>query len=214
MGLAGCDTQNGKQDTPAEEPIGGGWEIRTDVTESALSDEVQARFDAALESYEGDGLAPVCVLATQVVAGTNYAILCTGEPAGWYVAVLYADLQGGAEITSAQQIDVSSPALAENAQEEGLTGAYTVVDPVDIELPDDAAAAFATGGENYVGVDLHPIALLATQVVAGTNYRILCSGAVVAPDAPQQLYVVDVYEDLDGGAEYTSVGLFDLLAYV
>lgn len=232
MGLFGCGRKGdsaaggGTDATEGSEskPVMGGWEVNADFPMSVLSDEQQAVFDRATEGYVGMDLQPVCVLGTQVVAGTNYAFLCVGTPvvaepeAGWYVAVVYEDLKGGCEIRSVEQIDVSEPALAETADEsEAVLGGWAVTPKVtddSIAIAEDAASAFVAGGEGYVGMDLRPLALLATQVVAGTNYRILCVGAPVVPDAESGLYVVDVYEDLEGKAKYSDVSTFNLLAYV
>ena len=213
---------NAMQDSESK-PVMGGWEVSADFPMSALSDEQQAVFDRATEGYVGMDLQPVCVLGTQVVAGTNYAFLCLGTPvvaepeAGWYVAVVYEDLKGACEIRSVEQIDVSEPALAETSDSETVLGGWAVTPKVtddSIAITEEAASAFVAGGEGYVGMDLRPLALLATQVVAGTNYRILCVGAPVVPDAESGLYVVDVYEDLEGKAKYSDVSTFNLLAYV
>lgn len=64
------------------------------------------------------------------------------------------------------------------------------------------------------GVSLSSIAVLGTQVVAGTNYRLLVYGNLIIAEPRTDLYVVDVYENLDGEAEITSIAPFDLLAYV
>ena len=232
MGLFGCGGKvepeaDGGTHATAEgseaTPVTGGWEVNADVPMSAVTAEQQAVFDKASEGYAGMDLLPVCVLGTQVVAGTNYAFLCLGTPAtaepeaGWYVAVAYEDLEGTCEMSSVEQIDASEPATADASAPEGLTGGWAVVPKLTndtVAIPEEAASAFAAGGEGYTGMDLSPLALLATQVVAGTNYRILCVGAPTAPDAESELCVVDVFEDLEGRAEYSDLRTFDLLAYV
>ena len=234
MGLFGCgkeeDTQgatDAESETTAEQteatPISGGWEANADVPTSALTTDQQAVFDKAIEEYVGMDLLPVCVLGTQVVAGTNYAYLCLGTPvvpdaeSGWYVAVVYENLEGACEITSVEQIDVSEPATADASVPEGLTGGWAVPQLASddtIIIPEEAASAFAKACENYEGMAFNPVALLATQVVAGTNYRLLCVGEPTVPDANPQLNVVDIYEDLEGGAEISNVSALDLLAYV
>ena len=45
-----------------------------------------------------------------------------------------------------------------------------------------------------------PVALLSTQTVAGTNYRILCEATTVYPGAEMHYAVVNVYESLEGNA--------------
>lgn len=73
------------------------------------------------------------------------------------------------------------------------------------ELTDEARAAFEKATKGLVGVDYKPVALLGTQVVAGTNYRILCEATVVYPGAETQKVVMTIYEDLDGNASILSI---------
>lgn len=56
-----------------------------------------------------------------------------------------------------------------------------------------------------MGVDYVPVALLSTQTVAGTNYRILCEATTVYPGAERHYAVVNVYESLEGNANIISV---------
>ncbi len=85
------------------EEIDGGWEIP--VTEAnALTEEAQSAFDKATEQLMGVNYTPVALLATQVVAGTNYCILCQATAVVpdakpyWTLLYLYADLEGNVEI--------------------------------------------------------------------------------------------------------------------
>ena len=59
--------------------------------------------------------------------------------------------------------------------------------------------------EKLVGADYEPIALLATQIVSGTNYSILCQVTPVVPDAESSFAIAHVYQDLEGNAEITEV---------
>ena len=77
--------------------------------------------------------------------------------------------------------------------------------PESTELTDEAKAAFEKATEGLVGVDYKPVALLGTQVVAGTNYRILCEATVVYPGAETKEVVMTIYEDLDGNASILSI---------
>ena len=89
--------------TVSAEEIDGGWEIP--VTEAnALTEEAQAAFDKATEKLMGANYTPVALLATQIVAGTNYCILCQATAVVpdakpyWTLLYLYADLEGNVEI--------------------------------------------------------------------------------------------------------------------
>ncbi|MEE1113629.1 MAG: hypothetical protein UHN88_00950, partial [Eubacterium sp.] len=68
---------------------------------------------------------------------------------------------------------------------------------------EEAQAALDKALEDFTGSDIEAQALLGTQVVAGTNYAILCKQTVVAPDAEPAEVVAVIYQDLDGNAEFT-----------
>lgn len=94
---------------PAE--LAGGWSLPEDLEPAALPDDVQTAFDAAFAGFSGVGYHPLAYLGSQVVAGRNFAILCnatsvTAEPqSALAVVVIYADLEGGAQITSVAGFD-------------------------------------------------------------------------------------------------------------
>ena len=191
----------------------GGWTIETEVPGATLTADEQAVFDKAAEGTEYKA---VSVLATQVVAGTNYAFLCTKGAGEWDVVVVYADLQGNAQITSEKAIDVAEPAIGDGTYyAEKLAGGWNVPEPGDAaKLPDNAANAFDAAFEGYVGVKLSPVALLGTQVVSGMNYRVLCKGATVTAEPANGLYIATVYEDAQGACTVSSVDALDLLALI
>lgn len=72
-------------------------------------------------------------------------------------------------------------------------------------MTEEATAAFNKATVGFVGVDYVPVALLSTQTVAGTNYRILCEATTVYPGAEMHYAVVNVYESLEGNANIISV---------
>ena len=59
---------------------------------------------------------------------------------------------------------------------------------------------FECAMDGLVGVDYQPIALLSSQVVAGTNYAVVCEATVISPDAASCYAIVYVNEALDGTA--------------
>lgn len=238
--LAACGQKEQPADTPAGSAAGsgvaagneggssagmallGGWSLAPDLSIS-LTEEDQARFDKALEGLTGMGYEPVAVLATQLVAGKNYAYLCKATPVSskgiphWVVAVVYEDLQGEATLSNVAEIDLTDLKVLDNIDTAAAVGAWEIALPggKPIMMPtEDAQAAFDTASQNYVGVDLKPLSLLGTQVVAGMNYRYLCYGETVTETPVSALYVVDVYKDLDGNAEITNCSVLDLLSYV
>ena len=70
-------------------------------------------------------------------------------------------------------------------------------------MTDDAKTAFEKACETLTGADYTPVALLATQIVAGTNYRIICESRPAVPIPECGYVIVTVYADLEGNAEIT-----------
>lgn len=96
-------------DTAQTEPLSGGWEIIKHEAEE-LPEDAQAAFDKATENIEGAEYTSVALMATQIVAGTNYCILCqitpdkTDAKPKWSLVYIYADLQGNAEIMNEYEL--------------------------------------------------------------------------------------------------------------
>ena len=60
------------------------------------------------------------------------------------------------------------------------------------------------------GMDYEPIAVLATQVVAGQNIAYLCKGTLETESPTTSWVIVVVYNDLQGEASITGVATIDL----
>ena len=84
-----------------------------------------------------------------------------------------------------------------------ITGGWTVSGETAIEQNPEAKAALEKALSGMVGAEYTPVAVLGTQVVAGTNYCILCKVTAVVPGAQPSYELVYVYEDLSGNAEIT-----------
>ena len=91
------------------------------------------------------------------------------------------------------------------AMAEPMAGGWQIVPHEAAALPEDAQSAFDKAVENLVGADYVPVALLSTQVVAGTNYCILCQVTPVVPDGQPCWALVYIYADLQGNAEIMNV---------
>ena len=60
------------------------------------------------------------------------------------------------------------------------------------------------------GMDYEPIAVLATQVVAGQNIAYLCKGTLETESPETSWVIVVVYNDLQGESSITGVATIDL----
>ena len=201
-------------------PVVGGWEIYAGET-AALPDSVKEAFDTATETLTGAEYIPVALAGEQVVGGMNYKIICRQIPsvaelqedAGTYQVVeIYNDFEGGATITSVRDFDLTAytDGAGWKPDNEPIDGGWGV--PAEFSaaaIPENAQAAFDKATADLEKGKLTPAALLATQVVAGTNYMFVCYGSV-GVDAPgTYVQIVVVYEDLDGNASITNACTLD-----
>lgn len=196
----------------------GGWTVSEDAPTAELPEDAKAAFDAAMAELVGVEYTPIAYLGTQVVAGTNYGYLCRGtvmsaEPVtNLYVVKVYQDLDGNASVLDIADFsitdytDVGDVTLAA----ESLAGGWTV--PADLAgtLPEDVQTAFDKAAAADTAMTYTPLAYLGSQVVAGSNYAVLCNVADAADSSVSVLAVAIIYADLDGGAQFTSVTGFEM----
>lgn len=217
-----CSGGSKSEETSEEQPaeaVSGGWELNNQSKAAELPEEVQKAFDKATEEMTGSTLEPAAYVGEQVVAGKNYMILCKATSAtekpdtSYQMAVIYADLNGDAELTSQIDFNIADYTEGEGTQKtEIMMGSWYVPDDAcGSGVPDDVSAAFdkAAEGADWSWSKVAPLAYLGSQVVAGTNYSLLCRGETKGND-PACMLVVTVYEDLDGNAEITNVYGLDL----
>jgi len=215
--LAGCGAKSApaeesapiEESAPAEEgaPLLGGWTAAEDF---AVGSERQELFDKAMEGLVGVDYEPIAYLASQSVAGTNHAFLCSArvvrpDAKPYYALVrIYQDLQGGAEILDIQAMAPNGELSEDAASGEALAGGWSVP-----ESEEDGLAAFAMASERLLGVDYTPVKVLGEQVVSGKNYCVLCQAKAVAPDAKPYYCLVTVWQKPGGelgGTEITELG--------
>ncbi len=85
-----------------------------------------------------------------------------------------------------------------------VSGGWTLGEQEAVTLPEDVRTAFdkVAAGENLV-----PVALVAQQVVAGTNDMLLCR-------VGDEYRIIVVYRDLQGGATLAKSSVFPLADYI
>ena len=179
-----------------ENCISGNWKRASDP---ALTEKVRRTFDKAFEGLEGVSYTPAALLATRTtLQGKQYRVLCKatvvypGAEQTYVVVTLQQNWLGRAEI-----VDIGDAIDRTYLDyEEGAVGAYQ--QPASPAMTEEASAALNKALEGLVGVRYVPVALLSEQVVAGTNYRILCEATVLYPGEEMHYVVVTLYESLEG----------------
>ncbi len=180
-----------------EEEIVGAYDT---ATSPVLTDETKEIFEKGAEGMTGATYTPVALLATQLVSGTNYRFLATCKPflkddseaiETYAIVEIYENLQGEVELKEVINSEI------ETYFAEGLTGGWS--QPDTPELTEEAAKACEATKEDS---KTSYLALLATQVVSGTNYRILC-------EKDGTYSIETIYEDLNGNYEVTETETFN-----
>ena len=191
------------EETKEESMIDGGWENPESMD---VTDEIRDKVARATADMLGVDYEPIAVIGRQIVAGTNYKVLCkltavTPDAAATYAIVtIYEDLEGNVEMTEVLNCDAEIVTG-------GPMGGWQDMVPA---VTEESQKALENALEKLVGAEYKEIACLRTQIVAGTNYCLLCEITPVVPNAESHYAIVIVYEDLDGNAQITDV--FDFLA--
>jgi hypothetical protein len=103
-------------------------------------------------------------------------------------------------------VDISAQSKTEEPADAAVDGGWEYNQgELSLDANPDAKAAFDKALDGLVGCAYEPVALIGSQVVAGTNYCILCRTTPVVPDAKSSFSLVTIYEDLNGNAEITDV---------
>ncbi len=198
-------------------PASGGWTVNKNVS-TTLTKKQQKAFNKIVKNLDGVSYNPVAVIGSQVVAGTNCAFLCQktvvvpGATPSWVVMTAYEDLKGNVKLKGVKTIDIAKVKTYSKKSTIAASGAWQDMAPKKSGVAKKDKNVFNKALKTYKGKEkLKPIALLGTQVVAGTNYRFLCSSS---DDNGDYLYVVTVYKNLKGTCKITSCKLFNLKKYV
>ena len=219
--LMGCGSSS-KTEAPADKPaaesaeqpsaetetLPGGWSAPESFE---ITEEQRAAFEKATQGMMGVSFEPVACLGRQVVAGTNYALLCRGlaivpDAKPYYtVAYVYADLQGGAELLGFRDLTPQGEFVQDAGAAEGLLGGWSV--PEDQA---DGLAAFEKAMEGLTGVNYVPVQVIGQQIVSGTNYCVIAQSTVVYPDAKPGFTLVTLYKDLNGSVKMTDAVDFEI----
>ena len=194
-------------------PVVGGWKIIGEGR-AQLPEEAEQAFKAVTEKLLGATYVPVAYLGSQIVAGMNYAILCTrtlvtaNPVTDLAVLTIYRDLEGNATLTNVADFDLGAYTQKEDAgAPEMLMGGWFAPETAEAmdAMPEDAATAYAKALEGFVGNSLTPVALLGTQLVAGMNYAFLCHSSLVTLEPVVSMQLVVIYADLEGNASVTNI---------
>ena len=202
---AGANAPQANQEQAANENKGekqvmGGWTIpeSTEITE-----EHKKIYNNAISKYDGTGRGhePVALLATQVVAGTNYCFYCKSTtesshgPLESMIMYINVNPSGEADIIKTDRELI--PGYGE------AVGGWQYAK--DTSITENVKKIMSKATETLTGATYEPVVYMGSQLVSGTNHMILCKMApsVKELNGATSYVIVTVYENLDGKCEIT-----------
>ena len=211
--FAACGSSEPAETEEATEanPVVGGWEIPADPAAVELPEDVQKAFENFEGNY-GDDLIPIAYYGSQVIDETNYGLLCKSKSDNEIQTVILQQRANG----NVDGADINTFNIGDYTQGDGAEvsepapGGWIIAeDYTKEELPEEVQDAFEKAAAELDGNDLDPMAYLGSQVVAGTNYALLCHSTLVTENPVSSIQVVTVYKDLDGNCSITNICTLD-----
>ena len=206
--MTGCT--NKKENT-----LTGGWETVLSNRVNDLSEEDIYNFNNAIKDYSKEKLEVVALLGKQVVAGTNYMFLAKTDNK-YKIVIVYTDLEGISKVSKVSDFDYSKYVNKDlNGNNEMLSGGwYTESSNIDYKLEDEKIEnIFESATSELTGVEYKPLLVIGKQIVSGTNYAILCYGKPIVPNATTGIYLMTIYNDLNGNSEILGISYINLAEY-
>lgn len=147
----------------------GNWTINVSV--DGMPQKVATGIGQLNEKFVGAEYSPIAYLGSQIVNGTNHAVLAeqlvtTGKDTKNVVIIIFNEKPGDMDVTL-----VNIERVIESGDEFGGT---KVAVEVGDKINKTAMRLFESSFNGFVGSVVTPFALLATQPVRGTDYIFAC----------------------------------------
>ena len=233
LALVGCGnsqpsssaaSESSATESTGSEELVGGWEINREVASSFFStDMAEAEFAEAAQPYKDRYLNPVAIIGSKLCENGDFRVaylVQTSEEdaatADWAFAFATQTPESGIAMDSLATIDPANLLTVEKFTEPDFSTDW-VPDPLwtgePAQLPEDAQAAFDKAVDAAGTKDRVPMALVATQVVAGTNYLFLVQNPPAKENGSSSFSFVTVYRDLQDNCSITADEYVDLAGY-
>ena len=194
------------------EKIVGGWDSKV-IVSATIPEEAKSTFESAIKDY-GKKYEAVALLGTQVVAGTNYMYLCKDNN-NYKVIVVYKNTEGKSSVTHDNAFNLMNYVNEEKSYTDfDLVGGWNAYKyETGTSLDSEIQSAYDEALTKVQGMKYVPLAVLGKQLVSGTNYALLCYGEVSISNPNSGMYIVTLYKDLEGTAEFVSSYYLDLAEF-
>lgn len=150
-----------------------------------------------LNNLMGAEYTPFAYLGSQIVNGTNHAVLAeqlvvTGKDTKNIVLIILRETPQGTAITNIERVV------------EGGDGMGAVTIDVQTDIPEEATKAFDFVLGEFVGASVKPFAYLASQITKGTNYIFAATVKPVTLEGKDYVAIVTV-NPLEKKASFTDI---------
>lgn len=161
----------------------GAWNVG--VVVNSMPEKVATAFTEITGTLMGAQYTPIAYLGSQLVNGTNHAILCeqvltTGRDDKNVVMMIINEKPEGFTLVSIDRVV------------EGTTGDGAVTVDVKTDIPTDAMVVFDDALIGFVGASVQPFALLGTQIVKGVDYIFACEVTLTTAVPVKKVSIVTV----------------------
>lgn len=216
IGISACKSQNETikkeekeepmieiEDIKKEEENLGGWNVYQEEPVFQTTQEGMEVMELALKDIKEDvSYRPFIELGTQIASGKNYMYLAyendksKSPSTNLVVITAYKDLQGNVSLLHINPFNILGMMNAK--QNEDAVGAWKENENlVKADLPESAQNAFDGATKDLLGANYEPIALLATQVIAGERLAILAKQTMVTANPTTNLVIMFIYSGFD-----------------
>lgn len=167
----------------------GSWKI--EVNTNGMPQKVATAMGEINETLVGAEYTPIAYLGSQLVNGTNHAVLAeqtvlTGHDSKNIVIIVFNEKPNDMHLTI-----VGIDRIVESG--DGMGG---VAVDVKTDIPAEAKTAWDDAFTGFVGSKVEPIALVGTQVVNGINYIFVAELTAVTAESEEKVCVVTVNDRL------------------
>ena len=166
----------------------GSWNVG--VITGGMPESIATAVGKLGEQLVGAEYTPIAYLGSQVVNGTNHAVLAeqtviTGKDTKNIVVLIFNEKQQADKLPEVTLVNIERVL-------EGGNGMGGLKIDAAIDIPAEAQAAFDSVMKGFVGSTVKPFAYLGEQVVKGINYVLAAEVTPVYPDAATSVCIVTV----------------------
>lgn len=180
------------------------------VSTSGMPQKVASGFDKVFEGMkEQASYEPIAYLGSQVVNGTNHAILAkqtltSGKDVTSIVLVILNEKPGDARGDSLSIVEIKT-LLTNGGNLGGLN-----INP-QINIPEDTKEVFDKHFAGFTGANMEPFALLSTQVVNGIAYIFAVKSSLVVSPTVMEKCETESIKLVKLYSNYSKVEMVDVL---